>query len=172
RVRHARRHRCRVPSGRRGDHGRELRRQAREAPLPPPRDSLRRRRGCRAVDLGGMSRFVKGPILGWDVGGANLKAARIAEDDTSGPSVFERPFPLWRDPHRLPAILREAADCLGTAPTMAVTTTAELADCFATKREGVAFVLDAFRTAFPAVQPWDYSVDGRFRSAEAARQRP
>ena len=115
---------------------------------------------------------MKGPILGWDVGGANLKAARIAEDDTSGPSVFERPFPLWRDPHRLPAILREAADCLGTAPTMAVTTTAELADCFATKREGVAFVLDAFRTAFPGVQPWVYSVDGRFRSAEAARQRP
>jgi probable H4MPT-linked C1 transfer pathway protein len=55
---------------------------------------------------------------------------------------------------------------------MAVTTTAELADCFATKREGVAFVLDAFHTAFPDVQPWVYGVDGRFRSAEAARRRP
>ena len=55
---------------------------------------------------------------------------------------------------------------------MAVTMTAELADCFATKREGVAFVLDAFRTAFPDVRPWVYGVDGRFRSAEAARRRP
>jgi probable H4MPT-linked C1 transfer pathway protein len=55
---------------------------------------------------------------------------------------------------------------------MAVTMTAELADCFATKREGVAFVLDAFSTAFPEVEPWVYGVDGRFRSAEAARQRP
>ena len=55
---------------------------------------------------------------------------------------------------------------------MAVTMTAELADCFATKREGVVFVLDAFRTAFPGVEPWVYGIDGRFRSAEAARQRP
>ncbi len=115
---------------------------------------------------------MKGPILGWDVGGANLKAARIGEDGQSEPKMLERAFPLWREPHRLPAVLVEAADRLGGARTMAVTMTAELADCFATKREGVAFVLDAFRTAFPDVEPWVYGVDGRFRSAEAARQRP
>ena len=55
---------------------------------------------------------------------------------------------------------------------MAVTMTAELADCFDTKREGVAFVLDAFRTAFPEIRPWVYGIDGRFRSADAARRRP
>ena len=55
---------------------------------------------------------------------------------------------------------------------MAVTMTAELADCFTTKREGVAFVLDAFHTAFPAIDPWVYGVDGRFRSAAAARKQP
>jgi probable H4MPT-linked C1 transfer pathway protein len=115
---------------------------------------------------------MKGPILGWDVGGANVKAARIGEDGQSEPKVFERPFTLWREPHRLPVVLAEAADRLGGARTMAVTMTAELADCFATKREGVVFVLDAFRTAFPDVQPWVYGVDGRFRSAEAARRRP
>jgi len=115
---------------------------------------------------------MKGPILGWDVGGANVKAARIGEDGQSEPKVFERPFALWREPHRLPAVLAEAADRLGGARIMAVTMTAELADCFATKREGVVFVLDAFRTAFPDVQPWVYGVDGRFRSAEAARRRP
>ncbi len=115
---------------------------------------------------------MKGPIIGWDVGGANLKAARIEEDGHSEPKMLERFFPLWREPHRLPAVLVEAADRLGGAPTMAVTMTAELADCFATKREGVAFVLDAFRTAFPKIEPWVYGVDGRFRSAEAARQQP
>ncbi len=115
---------------------------------------------------------MKGPILGWDVGGANVKAARIGEDGQSEPKVFERPFTLWREPHRLPVVLAEAADQLGGAHTMAVTMTAELADCFATKREGVVFVLDAFRTAFPDVQPWVYGVDGRFRSAAAARRRP
>ncbi len=115
---------------------------------------------------------MKGPILGWDVGGANLKAARLEEDGQSAPKVLERPFAFWRDPHRLPAVLEEAARHLGGARTMAVTMTAELADCFATKREGVAFVLDAFRTAFPDVQTWVYGVDGRFRSAPAARRRP
>src|SRR5438132_1006336 len=113
-----------------------------------------------------------GAILGWDVGGANLKAAHIREVGQWEPTVLERPFELWREPHRLPALLADTADRLGGASTMAVTMTAELADCFATKREGVAFVLDAFRTAFPKIDPWIYGVDGRFRSAEAARQQP
>ena len=113
---------------------------------------------------------MKGPVLGWDVGGANLKVARIGIDGQA--DVLERPFPLWRESHRLPAALVEASNHLGRASTMAVTMTAELADCFATKREGVAFVLDAFRTAFPDVDPWVYGTDGRFRSRETARQRP
>src|SRR6185436_18573422 len=52
------------------------------------------------------------------------------------------------------------------------TMTAELADCFATKRAGVAFVIDAFRDAFPASELWVYGVDGQFRSAEDARRQP
>ncbi len=111
-------------------------------------------------------------ILGWDVGGANIKAARVGDDGRPGPAVVERPFPLWREPHRLPAVLSEVADHLGNAPTMALTMTAELADCFATKRAGVAFVIDAFRATFPASALWVYGVDGRFRSAEDARQQP
>ena len=113
---------------------------------------------------------MRGPVLGWDVGGANLKVARIGIDGQA--EVLECPFPLWREAHRLPAALTEAASHLGAASTMAVTMTAELADCFATKREGVAFVLDAFHTAFPDVDPWIYGTDGRFRSKEAARQHP
>jgi hypothetical protein len=111
------------------------------------------------------------PIIGWDVGGANVKAARI-EEGRSEPSVFERPLPVWRELHRLPAVLAEAADSLGPAGTMAVTMTAELADCFSSKREGVACVLDAFGTAFPDIEPWVYGTDGTFRPAAAARQRP
>jgi len=113
-----------------------------------------------------------GPILGWDVGGANLKAARIGDVGQCEPNVLERSFPLWREPHNLSAVLTETAERLGGAGTMAVTMTAELADCFTTKREGVAFVLDAFQTAFPAIDPWVYGVDGRFRSAAAARKQP
>ena len=112
---------------------------------------------------------MNGPVLGWDVGGANLKAAHLAGDRLE---VIERPFALWRDPQRLPALLGDAARCLGAARSMAITMTAELADCFSSKREGVVFVLDAFRAAFPDVRPWVYGVDGRFRSEEEARQRP
>jgi hypothetical protein len=109
-------------------------------------------------------------ILGWDVGGANLKVTRIGSDAEI--QVAERPFPLWREPQRLSLMLAEVASELGPAQTMAVTMTAELADCFATKREGVGFVLDAFRTAFPHVDPWVYGVDGQFRSTAAAREQP
>ena len=111
------------------------------------------------------------PILGWDVGGANIKAARIDEGSTE-PMVCERPLPLWREPQRLPWALCETAAVLGPAETMAVTMTAELADCFATKREGVASVLDAFKTAFPAVEPWVYGTDGAFRPGAVARRQP
>ncbi len=113
-----------------------------------------------------------GPILGWDVGGANVKAALLDADRHGAPRVIERPFVLWREPHRLAAVLGETAERLGAAETMAVTMTAELADCFATKREGVAAVLDAFQAAFPAARPLVFGVDGRFRSVEAARRRP
>jgi probable H4MPT-linked C1 transfer pathway protein len=114
---------------------------------------------------------VKGPILGWDIGGANIKAALI-DGESATPVVVERPFALWREPQRLRSILVETADSLPTPGAMAVTMTAELADCFATKREGVAFVLDALRAAFPDVDPWIYGVDGRFRSLDAAYQEP
>src|SRR5205809_465068 len=105
-------------------------------------------------------------ILGWDIGGANIKGARIAASHGAA-DVVELPFALWREPQQLPAMLREVAHRLGSAPTMAVTMTAELADCFATKRQGVVFVLDAIRTAFPDAEAWVFGTDGRFRSAAA-----
>ena len=118
---------------------------------------------------------MKPPILGWDVGGANIKAVRIQGDGRSDPAVIERPFPLWRKPDRLSDVLVEIADSMGGAGLfgdMAVTMTAELADCFASKGEGVVFVLDAFRSAFPGIELRIYGVDGQFRSGESARAEP
>jgi len=118
-------------------------------------------------------------VLGWDIGGANVKAARIERDRPDTTIVRERPFALWREPHRLSTVLRETAEGLGstdrmasTMDRMAITMTAELADCFASKRDGVAFVLDQFHAAFPKLRPWVYGVDGRFRTLEAARLDP
>ena len=114
-------------------------------------------------------------VLGWDVGGANVKAAQVHRDGPAEPTVVERPFALWREPESLPDVLAEVAERLGGSGSvgmMAVTMTAELADCFATKREGVGFVLDAFRAAFAGTELQVYGVDGRFRSVEEARHRP
>ena len=112
------------------------------------------------------------PILGWDVGGANIKAALVG-GTAAEPRVVERGFPLWREPHRLGSVLVETAATFGgPTPSMAVTMTAELADCFETKRDGVASVLGAFKSAFPGIEPWVYGVDGRFRSPAAAHRDP
>jgi probable H4MPT-linked C1 transfer pathway protein len=110
------------------------------------------------------------PLIGWDIGGSNVKAARI--DAGGEPVVVESPFALWREPQRLPEVLREVAARLGGADTMALTMTAELADCFGTKREGVAFVLDSMAAAFPAAAVSVFDVDGRFRSPAEAREMP
>jgi (4-(4-[2-(gamma-L-glutamylamino)ethyl]phenoxymethyl)furan-2-yl)methanamine synthase len=115
---------------------------------------------------------MNGPILGWDVGGANVKAARLRDGRQTDADIIERPFALWREPQRLPTILSEIHDRLGRAQAMGITMTAELADCFATKREGVRCVLDAFRTAFPDIDPWVFGTDGQFRSVKEARNRP
>jgi len=116
------------------------------------------------------------PILGWDVGGANIKAVRIrGEEPPSESDVVQHPFPLWREPEGLASMLGEVADRLGgtgAVRDMAITMTGELADCFATKREGVIFVLDAFRSAFPEIEQHVFGVDGRFRSSAEAREEP
>ena len=109
-------------------------------------------------------------ILGWDVGGANVKLARL--DEGGRCAVVEQAFPLWREHERLPALFASMAASARAGAVMAVTMTAELADCFATKRHGVAFVVGSFEAAFPASPLWFYGVDGRFRTAAEARERP
>jgi probable H4MPT-linked C1 transfer pathway protein len=102
-------------------------------------------------------------VIGWDVGGVNTKAARVVRGDLI--AVHGRPFELQRAPSLLMPLLRELAagfGVSGSAGTHAVTMTAELSQAFRTKREGVAFVLDAFASAFPSASVHVFAVDGRF----------
>ena len=50
--------------------------------------------------------------------------------------------------------------------------TAELSQFFRTKRDGVAFVLDAVERAFPQARALVYTVDDRFLDLQAARSSP
>jgi (4-(4-[2-(gamma-L-glutamylamino)ethyl]phenoxymethyl)furan-2-yl)methanamine synthase len=127
-----------------------------------------------------MTRDARPPILGWDIGGVNTKAARIDPSGSAGgsgpPSVRSAsvPFEIQRDPEALQWVLRSLASELGHAEGWlhAVTMTAELSQAFRTKREGVAFVLGALARAFPADPLYVYTADGRFVTPAAAAADP
>lgn len=108
-------------------------------------------------------------VIGWDVGGANVKAALV---DGASIRAVTHPIAIWRDPHALPRTLAGVAHELGRADAMAVTMTAELADCFATRAEGVAFVLDALAATFPVERLHVFDHAGGFRSPADARADP
>jgi probable H4MPT-linked C1 transfer pathway protein len=101
-------------------------------------------------------------ILGWDIGGVNIKAARV----TCGrPTVAHSARFIVRDaPDQLVPVLRSVARRLGArrGTSHAVTMTAELSRIFRTKREGVAFVIHAMAGAFPDALIAVYGVGGLF----------
>lgn len=105
-------------------------------------------------------------IVGLDVGGANLKAA-----DTAG-RACTRPFALWKAPSDLPAALRDLLRDLPSFDLLAVTMTGELCDCFETKRQGVAAILDAVADAAGSAPVLVWRTDGRLVSPAEARQTP
>jgi probable H4MPT-linked C1 transfer pathway protein len=105
-------------------------------------------------------------ILALDIGGANLKAAH------SSGAVSHHPFELWRDPAGLPDALGNLLLGVPPAGCLSVTMTGELCDCFATKREGVAFILDAVVKAADGRPVWVWQNEGRLYPVETARNEP
>ncbi len=77
-------------------------------------------------------------VIGWDVGGAHLKAALW--DSGALRQVVQLPCPLWQGVDRLRDALAEACARLGPAQRHAATMTGELADVFASRAEGVAAI--------------------------------
>jgi len=112
-------------------------------------------------------------ILGWDIGGVNTKGARLECAGTAPIRTLSLPYELQREPAALASVLRSAAGQLGARSDdrHAVTMTAELSQAFRSKREGVAFVLDALESVFPTDCLHVYTVPGRFVSAPEARLR-
>jgi (4-(4-[2-(gamma-L-glutamylamino)ethyl]phenoxymethyl)furan-2-yl)methanamine synthase len=114
-------------------------------------------------------------ILGWDIGGVNIKAARLRPG--AGGLVLRAislPYEVQREPGALAPMLLAAANEAGHQPGdgHAVTMTAELSQAFRTKREGVSFVLDALEAALPGSTLHVYTVDGRFVGTPEARAWP
>jgi (4-(4-[2-(gamma-L-glutamylamino)ethyl]phenoxymethyl)furan-2-yl)methanamine synthase len=75
-------------------------------------------------------------IIGWDVGGAHLKAARAENGIIT--KAAQIPCPLWLGLGELDRAFADAEAAIGRAPLNAITMTGELCDAFATREEGVA----------------------------------
>ena len=126
-------------------------------------------------------------MIGLDVGGANTKAATV--DDDGRVLIVSEPFEVWREPERLKdaiaSVVERLADAIASvaparsapvAPArsapVAMTTTAELVDVFASKREGVLSVLDATERALPGHPLRAFTTDGELIGIEQARASP
>lgn len=105
-----------------------------------------------------------------DVGGVNTKAARLAG---SVLRTATRPLEVWKDRAALVGTIAAALAAIGAGHSdpVALTMTAELSDAFATKREGVGFVLDAATTALGGRAPAVLSVSGELIDVARARTR-
>jgi probable H4MPT-linked C1 transfer pathway protein len=108
-------------------------------------------------------------VTGWDIGGVNLKAARLSAD---GLKVIHQPFAIWQHRDELAEALAQLSAQLGPAPHAAVTITAELSDAFRTKREGITFVLDALQAALPQTELQIFGLDGQFHPPATAYTQP
>jgi probable H4MPT-linked C1 transfer pathway protein len=113
-------------------------------------------------------------IIGWDIGGVHTKAVWLPGGELDKVEAISKSFEIWRAHDKLPEILNSVYTSLAaSAPdAMAVTMTAELADTFESKRQGVRFILDSLRCAFPFSPIYLLDIQGRMVTLETALQRP
>jgi len=109
-------------------------------------------------------------VIGLDIGGVNTKAAWRDGDAHEARLHF---YDLVHDHAAVTAVLRDLVAGLGgmRPELVAVTMTAELSDEFATKREGVAFVLDAVAAAVES-RVLALTTAGELVDLDEARARP
>ncbi|MBB4003345.1 hydantoinase/oxoprolinase family protein [Aurantimonas endophytica] len=86
-------------------------------------------------------------VLGWDVGGAHLKAA-LADGDRIV-KVWQEPSPIWQGLDRLDDALATILAEVDGIDRHAVTMTGELSDIFSSRSEGVAALTRLFAEKLP-----------------------
>lgn len=115
-------------------------------------------------------------VIGWDIGGANTKAALIKtkNDKLYSIKILKKYFPIWKEPKKLVAVLFEMKNSLTLHQpnSMGLTMTAELSDVFQTKREGVNFILNSVLKAFHKTPLSILSTKGNLISIKEAKTNP
>ncbi|HTY91360.1 MAG TPA: hydantoinase/oxoprolinase family protein [Methanocella sp.] len=92
--------------------------------------------------------------LGIDIGGANTKAAT-----SNGKFTYSKYLPLWKGCD-IAGTLRDIKKKAGKTDAVGVTITGELADCFASKKEGIGHIAGEVKKVFP--EAVFYGSDGKF----------
>jgi (4-(4-[2-(gamma-L-glutamylamino)ethyl]phenoxymethyl)furan-2-yl)methanamine synthase len=86
-------------------------------------------------------------VTGWDIGGVHLKAARVEDDRVVDPVQLAAPLRAGLEP--LVRAFEEVKARMGRADCHAITMTAELADTFASRADGVERVAALAARALP-----------------------
>lgn len=107
-------------------------------------------------------------VIGWDIGGANLKAAR-AEDGVIV-AVTQQPCTPHFGLSCLEQSIRGASEILGLASRHSVTMTAELSDAFEDRVRGVVSIAAIFAREIAASDILFYAGDGGFVAKAQVRQ--
>jgi probable H4MPT-linked C1 transfer pathway protein len=85
------------------------------------------------------------PVIGWDLGGANLKLAHLAGGRLM--QVAQIPCPVRQDVGKFDTALEQGLLLCPAGAAHAVTMTGELSDVFVDRAEGVAYLVDMMRRA-------------------------
>src|SRR5665809_60908 len=107
-------------------------------------------------------------VIGWDIGGANVKLARV--EDGCITQVVQIPCPLQPDRAKFDQALAEGLKLCLPGARHAVTMTGELSDVFADRAEGVAYLVGLMRKA-TGDRTLFYAGRGGFLDAERAIER-
>jgi probable H4MPT-linked C1 transfer pathway protein len=110
-------------------------------------------------------------VIGWDLGGAHLKAVRIGSGGRVD-GVIQLPCALWRGLAELHTGLDLAMTELGAAELHAVTMTGEMVDLFPTRADGVRALVAEMAHRCGAGRLRFFDVGAGFRSAEEAADDP
>lgn len=105
-------------------------------------------------------------VIGLDIGGANVKTA---DNDRN---VAACPFEIWKSPQRLAEVLQQLLRDFAPWDTLAVTMTAELADCFESKAQGVDAILRAVESVAAGAPVFVWQTGSEFVTPAVAREIP
>jgi probable H4MPT-linked C1 transfer pathway protein len=115
-------------------------------------------------------------VLGYDIGGANVKAVFISKENGKlhEVKVASKYFPIWKKPQKLRQTLCSLKKDLDVKKVdgLGLTMTAELSDAYQTKREGVKHILSCVEDAFPGMPIYVLNNSAELLSISTALEEP